>query len=123
MLSKGGDCMTKIFIICPVRNVSPEENTQINNYVNSLENQGYQVYWPYRDTDQSDNIGYSICTDNRKAIDESDEIHVWFNSNSSGTLFDLGMAWALQKKLVLINQVEITESKSFANVITVWLNA
>jgi nucleoside 2-deoxyribosyltransferase len=115
--------MTKIFIICPVRNVSPEENTQINNYVNSLENQGYQVYWPYRDTDQSDNIGYRICTDNRKAIYESDEIHVWFNSNSSGTLFDLGMAWALQKKLVLINQVEITESKSFANVITVWLNA
>jgi nucleoside 2-deoxyribosyltransferase len=38
------------------------------------------------------------------------------------TIFDLGMAYALGKRLVLINEVEPTQHKSFNNVIQEWAN-
>lgn len=39
-----------------------------------------------------------------------------------GTLFDLGMAWALDKPLIIANPEKVlkTESKSFQNVLLYW---
>lgn len=109
----------KIFLICPVRMVSETEREKIKKYVASLEESGYLVHWPERDTDQNDDIGLCICLDNRAAIAGADEIHVWWNDKSQGSLFDFGMAFALEKKIVLANPGDVlpTTHKSFNNVL------
>lgn len=109
----------KIFLICPVREITEEEKTAIGRYVAHLEKAGHRVYWPPRDTDQNDPVGLRICQDNRRALEESDEIHIWWNEKSQGSLFDLGMAFALKKKIVLVNadSVRQTPHKSFSNVL------
>ncbi len=106
----------RIFLICPVRNVTSEETEAINRYVTGLEERcRHRVYWPARDTDQSDPIGLQICKVNRNAIIAADEVHVWWNPASTGSLFDLGIAFALGKDIVLANEVTPTEGKSFNN--------
>jgi hypothetical protein len=112
----------KVFLICPVRNVDEQTTTRIDAYVKSLEDRGVDVYWPARDTDQNDQIGFRICNDNYEAISSADEIHIWWNKDSKGSLFDLGMAWALEKELVVANQEEVTPTvgKSFQNVLLEW---
>jgi hypothetical protein len=105
----------KIFLICPVRNVTPEETKAIQAYVADLEVKGHQVYWPARDTNQDDPIGLRICKDNRMAILQADGVHVWWNPASTGSMFDLGMAFMAHKWVVLVNGVEPTVGKSFNN--------
>ena len=113
----------RVFIVCPVRKVDERTNDSIHQYVLELEEKGHQVYWPFRDTDQSDTHGILICTANREAIYSADEVHIWFDSTSQGSLFDIGMAFAFlrvaKKKVVLINKdcIKPTDHKSFSNVI------
>ena len=109
----------RIFIICPVRGITEEEQSAIETYTRNMESEGHRVHWPPRDTNQEDSVGYRICADNYNAIIDADEIHVWWNINSQGSLFDLGMAFALQKKIHLINRdsIKATETKSFTNVL------
>ena len=113
--------MSKIFVICPVRNAGESLNNFISHYVEELEKQGHQVHLPPRDTDQTDPHGLAICITNCDAIIEADEVHIWFDPASTGSHFDRGMLFAMlrlgmPKKVVLINPVSRTNSKSFENV-------
>lgn len=109
----------KIFLICPVREVTDEEKVATEKYVIDLETAGNKVHWPPRNTDQDDPVGLRICQDNRQAIEDADEVHIWWNDKSQGSFFDFGMAFALKKKIVLVNSnsVEHTPQKSFSNVL------
>jgi nucleoside 2-deoxyribosyltransferase len=111
-----------IFIICPVRNATEEQKNAIKSFISLLEEHGNKVYYPDKDTNQTDLIGYRICEDNRKAIENADEVYIFWDKNSQGSLFDLGMAFAYKKPLYIINfnEVEETPTKSFANMITFW---
>jgi nucleoside 2-deoxyribosyltransferase len=105
----------KIFVITPVRGGVPPA---VSAYVRRLEAQGHTVFFPPRDTDQTDDgIGLNICRANRRWIELADEVHVWWNPESTGSHFDLGMAFALRKPLRLVNAPHRTLSKSFANVL------
>jgi len=106
----------KVFIICPVRKCSQSDKKIIEQYIETLESKGIAVHFPPRDTNQKDPIGKRICLDNKKAIKESDEVHIFWRK-TKGSLFDLGMAFALGKKIVLINKFETTPEKSFENVL------
>lgn len=112
--------MKKTFLICPVR----KQKEDLTWVVEQLEKDGWQVHYPPRDTEQSDPIGYQICQDNRKAIAESDVVHIYYDPESRGSLFDLGMAFAYEKKLIVINHgnLELTDHKSFVNMIIEWQN-
>lgn len=117
--------MADVFLICPVRGATDQQKKDIADYVKGLEDKGLTVYYPQRDTDQNDPVGYRICSDNRKAIEEAKEIHVWWTTTSTGTLFDLGMAWAMKKPLVIANPKEVVPTdgdKSFNNVLLAWGN-
>lgn len=107
----------KIFIICPVRSQTEVEKEKLNEYILNLEEHGHTIYYPPRNTDQNDSIGLRICIDNREAIASSDEIHIFYNGNSQGSLFDFGMAFAMKKRIHLINSVKPTPFKSFQNVL------
>ena len=109
----------KIFLISPVRKVSQEEKVRLLEYVSKLELDGHQVYLPSRDTNQDDAIGLNICQANRKAIEEADEIHIYYSKNSEGIPFDFGMTFMARKPLFIVNREDVpkTSYKSFTNVL------
>ena len=111
----------KIFLISPVRTgVSDKEKAAIAAYVAFHEDAaGHEVYWPIRDTDQNDPVGDRICRDNLAAIVAADEVHVWYKAGSEGSVFDLGIAFALGKTIRLANPDDVTptQHKSFPNVL------
>lgn len=88
--------------------------------VNRLEAEGWQAYWPPRDTDQDDDSGYRICLDNKVAIAQADAVHFVWDGKSQGCLFDLGMAFALGKQIIPVSMPDKTEGKSFQNMVLVW---
>ena len=111
-----------IFLIRPVRNVTPEQQTKIDKYVSDQIKSDNFVYDPLKHTDQTDPTGFDICSENTAAIEKCDEVHIFWDKNSTGTLFDLGVAFALSKRLQIINpeNVEKTSKKSFANMLLEW---
>lgn len=105
------------FLICPVRGHAA---AKFADAVERLEADGYAVHWPPRDTNQDDDTGLRICRDNMAAIADADVVHIIWDGNSQGCLFDLGMAFALGKKLIPLELPEPTNSKSFQNMARAW---
>jgi len=58
-------------------------------------------YLPGRHTDQSGSP-HEILKANRDALRESDECHVLWDKSSLGTIFDMGMAYALDKPILVV---------------------
>lgn len=111
--------MTKTsFLICPVRGVDPED---ARAFVSRIENEGYCLHWPPRDTKQDDPIGLRICRDNMAAIKAADVVHVIWDGKSQGCLFDLGMAFALEKPIIPLSLPDETDGKSFQNMVRAWV--
>lgn len=107
----------KTFLICPVRGYHP---MTWKTFVNGLEIAGWKVHWPTRDTDQHDPTGLRICKQNREAIREADAVHVIWDGESTGVLFDLGMAFALGKRVIILALPEAPDVKSFLLMIRAW---
>jgi len=113
----------KIFIICTVRGASREYEEMLWNYVNNLEELGHKVHLPMRDTEQVDETGgYIICETNAAAISDADEVHISYREASLGTHFDLGVAFALNKKIHVFDQTEIDKDKeiSYQKIMKYW---
>ena len=113
--------MKKIFIICSVRGMSDEYRSKLEKYVSELESNGNIIHLPHRDTNQNA-TGIEICTQNMYAIKEANEIHIFYNSKSQGTHFDMGVAFALNKPIVIVENEEYGKCKSFARMIVEWEN-
>jgi nucleoside 2-deoxyribosyltransferase len=110
--------MRKTFLICPVRGHSQNETKEI---VKKLEADGWAVHWPPRDTDQTDPVGLAICEQNRQAILESDMVHIIWNGESQGCLFDMGMAFMLKKPITILSIPESADNgKSFYKMLLAW---
>jgi nucleoside 2-deoxyribosyltransferase len=105
-----------------VRNANESQKQTMQTYLDEAAKEGHKVYYPATDTNQDDPVGYRICTDNKNAIIQADEVVIFWDKTSQGSLFDLGMAFALNKPLTIINldSVEKTEGKSFSNMICEW---
>jgi nucleoside 2-deoxyribosyltransferase len=112
----------KIFLISPVR---LGENQDARKYAEGLEKSGHSVHYPIRDTNQEDSTGgWKICQRNMAAIRSADEVHIFYHPESQGIHFDLGVSFALGKKVLLINTTDWEEyrnkDKSFLRVIDEW---
>ncbi len=83
----------KIFLICPVNRATEEQKKTMMEYISETEQNGHEVHYPDRDTNQVDPIGYRICTDNANAIGNAKSVHIVYDRTSVGTLFDLGVAY------------------------------
>jgi hypothetical protein len=115
----------RIYMLCPVTIASPIEKLILDEYAERLEEDGHVVHYPARDTDQNAS-GFDICLTNGAAMDEADEIHLFFNSESQGSKFDLGFCFAMSfftlrggnKKLEI---VDIGDAKgAWKNLLTKW---
>jgi len=110
--------MKKGYLICPVRGHDIKETQE---YVEQLEKAGWLIYWPPRDTKQDDTIGLDICAQNREAIIYADYVFLVWDGESTGCLFDLGIAWAHFKPLYIISIPEgDAGGKSFLRMIRAW---
>jgi len=110
---------TKIFIICAVRSAEPLYIAKIASYVAVLKERGHEVYCPPFDTNQQAS-GYDICRQNQAAIIRADEVHIFYNSKSQGTHFDMGVAFALGKRVVIVENESYGEGKSFPRMLDEW---
>jgi hypothetical protein len=111
----------RIFVICPVR--EPQWQEEIQLYVEQLEANGHNVHWPPRDTDQSTmNGGMDICARNADAINDADEVHIFYNGKSQGSHFDMGVAFALKKVVRVIKSIDVPPDsvKSFQQMLQAW---
>ena len=108
-----------IFIICSVRGMDDEYRLYLECYTKKLEELGHKVHLPHRDTDQKA-TGLVICKQNANAIFQSDEVHIFYNKTSQGTHFDMGVAFAMNKTIKVIDSEPLTEGKSFANMLLEW---
>ena len=108
----------KIYIVCPVRNADPEVTARITRDVEELESLGHRVHYPPRDVNQADPTGYEICTAHLAAMKSADEVHVFWHPKSTGSHFDIGMAWALGVRICLVEELEASPpGKSYAEFI------
>lgn len=113
-----------ISIILPVRFADKETEKFADYVVAYLEDIGHIVYYPPRDTKQEDETGgYIICVQNLSGIDKADVVIIFYDGESKGVLFDAGMAFALQKKVVVLMRPELTLDKSFQNMMEYWQSA
>lgn len=92
----------KVHLICPVRNVTEEQQKEIDDYCKSLEIDGHIVHNPKYAVDQDDETGFNICQGHLDSMKNCDIVSVFWDVNSKGSHFDLGMAFALGKKINLI---------------------
>lgn len=118
-IEKGaGERKPNAFLICPVRGHDPAETEKLVAFLeNELE---IKVHWPHRDTNQNDPTGLDICKENRAAIEAADIVLMVWDGKSTGSLFDLGMTFALRKPLIPLELPNPSEGKSFQNMITAW---
>ena len=90
----------KIYIICAVRNATEARVAEIRDYADKLRSVGHTVHFPPDDAPQEDPTGEAICRTHLSAMRGCDEVHVFWDVNSKGSHFDLGMAYALRKQIV-----------------------
>jgi hypothetical protein len=108
----------KIYLICPVRNITEQQSEEIKKYVELLELDGHEVHYPPRDVNQNDETGYNICVAHRFAMINCDRVDIFWDVRSSGSHFDLGMAFVLDKEVKLVKEfVEDNNGKSYLKVI------
>lgn len=105
------------FLICPVRG---SDGSDSRPHYERLKTEGWDIYWPHIHTDQNDPTGLRICRDNLLAIKRSGPVHIVWDGKSQGSLFDLGMAFALGKQIIPLELPDPTEGKSFQNMINEW---
>jgi len=112
----------KIYLICPVRKATHGQQRLLEEYVYQLRQKGHEVYYPPNDNpyEHTDTIGVDICLDLKRAIEEADEIHIYWDKSSEGSLVDLGMIFMAEKPIKLIKAPESTPNKSYANVVLNW---
>ncbi len=75
--------------------------TKMAEYADSMIKLGHEVKVPAFDNHQGLNE-WEVCDYNRSIIEWADEIHVIWDARSLGTIFDLGMSFALRKKIKII---------------------
>lgn len=112
----------KAFLICPVRNATDEEKANLSGFISSLENEGLSVHYPTRDTNQNPVVdgvntgGFNICLENAKAIANAGIVAVYLNKESTGSMFDLGVAYEMRKcqkdkRIILLNDVKLDDKQ------------
>jgi nucleoside 2-deoxyribosyltransferase len=109
--------MGNIYIICPVRNADGERINNIRNEADKLRRDGHVVHFPPDDAPQDDPTGAEICRVHRIAMAKADEVHVFWDIDSKGSHFDLGMAYALNKPIVGMCAFQEQPSKSYWNAV------
>jgi nucleoside 2-deoxyribosyltransferase len=84
---------------------------KMHNHARNIRGGGDTVCFPAFDNHpELDDLG--VCEHNRDLIEWADEIHLFWDQRSMGTVFDFGMCFALRKPVKIIYM----ETKTFRGV-------
>lgn len=72
-------------------------------HAGTLELEGHETFVPLRDTEQVLTTEAEIIASNLEGIKWSDECHLIWDLSSLGSVFDMGCAYALGKRIKVIN--------------------
>jgi hypothetical protein len=112
----------EIYLLCPVRKITPEIRRFLDSYVAVQEARGKKVHYPPRDVNQNDPTGLQILTYHKEAMKKCKEVHAYWVKDSEGSIHDLGMVLMSEKPFMLINRSEVADwllsnsGKSFTRV-------
>lgn len=108
--------MVNVFVISPVRRANEDHRRFLRNYRDIWDSPegGCNLYIPMFDTKQ-DMSELEINMKHKRLIETCDEVHVLYQSESSGIHFDLGMAFMAGKPIRVIGDIKETDEKSYAN--------
>lgn len=112
---------SNIFLICPVRRATKNEKNILTETIAKYEQMGMHVHYPERDTNQNPVVdgtntgGYNICLQNATAIAASSAVALYYNPQSVGSMFDLGVTYELAQQdpsrmFFLENEIELDEN-------------
>ena len=101
----------KVYILCPVRKMTDDEKEIVEKYIDEMSKE-FEVH-SYKNVEQNCKTGSSIVLAHQKALEECDEVHVFWNCESTGSHFDLGMAYALGKTIIFVELFKDNEGKSY----------
>lgn len=96
--------MNKVYILSP----SDVNLNNLENYASKLEETGLTVFLPHRHNNTNLTV-LEIKQQNFIEIKNADEVHVFYQHLSQSIYFDLGITFALNKKIVVV------ENKSYTN--------
>lgn len=82
---------------------------KMEEYAKKLRERGFEVRLPFFDFHNL--TEFEICEKNRENIEWADEVHIFWDRRSLGTIFDFGMAFALRKPIKIV----YLEEKTFEN--------
>ncbi len=105
-----------IYVISSVRGATPNFRRRLEMYSTKLKNEGHRVYLPHRDTDQKMST-LEINQRNCEVIKRVDEVHVFYSSESQGSHFDMGIAFALDKPIIVVENEPYGHGKSYARML------
>lgn len=113
-------CM-HIYVVCSVRDADEGRTAEVEKYVKYLEDQGHKVHFPQRDVNQADETGINIVRPHRKAMREADRVDIFWDVNSKGSHFDIGMAFMAEAPIhVVMAYQNDTDGKSYYKVMKIW---
>lgn len=97
----------KVYIICPVRNITKKQKETILKYYDKI-SKTCDVYLPFLNNIK--NI-LKIYKNNIEALIKADEVHIFWSNNSKGSIFDLAISFVLNKKMKLIKVFDKIDSE------------
>jgi nucleoside 2-deoxyribosyltransferase len=109
----------KAFVICSVRKATAEMLEELDRIYEKYTKLGYDVYLPHKRTNQ-EGSGYAICTENYEAISKANIVIVVYYKESTGTHFDMGMAFALGKEIIVEHALIESGGKHYARMLMEW---
>ena len=112
----------RIYLLCPVRLATPKQESELMELVIRLESEGHEVFYPAIDNiyEDIDKTGEDICLANESAIICSDIVYIYWCHKSTGSYFDLGLAWAYKKPIKLVNEIEVPDKPTFESLLANW---
>lgn len=112
--------LMNIYVICPVREATEDQTSEMEKYVRNLENEGHSVHFPPKSVSQND-TEVNICRFHAEAMMTADRVDIFWDVESSGSHFDAGMMYILfMMKDIGVNLVKVykdKEGKSYTRVI------
>ncbi|VVB80545.1 Uncharacterised protein [uncultured archaeon] len=103
----------EVYMICPVRKATADEREFLEAYKVEMEKRGFNAHYPATDTNQGADLGgYRICIDHCDEQKRAKQIHIFWNTGSTGSYVDLGTSLYLHRsegkpiKLILRKPVQ-----------------
>ena len=117
-----------MFLICPVRRATEKEKKLLSQIISKYEKKGIHVHYPERDTNQNPVVrgkntgGYNICLQNATAIASANTVSIFYNPQSVGSMFDLGVTYELaikdpSRRFILENDFKLNKNDYIEKII------